>query len=65
MDKIIRVVIENGDVQHVEVPEDVIVVVCNYDVANRDPRHLERDGNGDQFAETIWATGDIDILAGI
>ena len=54
MDKIVRVVVHGGVVQHVEVPEGVVVVVNDYDCEGCDPDLLQQDGNGDEFVEAIW-----------
>jgi hypothetical protein len=54
MEKVVRVVVAGGVVQHVEVPKGVLVVVSDYDVGDCDPALLERDGNGDLFIEGIW-----------
>ncbi len=52
--KIVRVTVEGGVVQYVEVPEDVQVVVRDYDVDGSETDQLEQDENGDQFIESIW-----------
>lgn len=52
--KIIRVTVEGGVVQHVEVPEGVQVIVRDYDVEDTDADELEQDENGDQFIESTW-----------
>jgi hypothetical protein len=52
--KIVRVTVEGGVVQHVEVPEGVKVIVRDYDVEGPEADHLQRDENGDQFIESIW-----------
>lgn len=52
--KIVRVTVEGGVVQHVEVPEGVQVVVRDYDVDSTDADELEQDENGDHFIESIW-----------
>jgi hypothetical protein len=54
MGKTVRVVVEGGVIQHVEVPEGVVVVVNDYDVEGCESNDLQRDGNGDEFAEAIW-----------
>ena len=54
MDKVVRVVVAGGVVQHVEVPDSVLVVVNDYDVDGCAPALLERDGNGDHFVEAVW-----------
>lgn len=52
--KIVRVTVEGGVVQHVEVPEGVQVIVRDYDVDGTDADELEQDENGDHFIESIW-----------
>jgi hypothetical protein len=52
--KIVRVTIEGGAVQHVEVPVGVQVVVRDYDVEGCDETELEEDENGDNYFESIW-----------
>jgi hypothetical protein len=53
MNKIVRITVEGGVVQHVEVPKGVQVVVRDYDVDGVE-ESLERDDNGDPFIESIW-----------
>ncbi len=52
--KIVRVTVESGVVQHVEVPEGVQVIVRDYDVDGTEADQLRQDENGDQFIESIW-----------
>lgn len=52
--KIVRVTVEGGVVQHIEVPEDVQVVVRDYDVDETDDGELEQDKYGDHFIESVW-----------
>ena len=52
--KIIRVTVEGGVVQHVEVPEGVQVVVRDYDVDGTEEDQREQDENGDHFIESNW-----------
>lgn len=52
--KVVRVTVEGGVVQHVEVPEGVQVIVRDYDVEGTDADELEQDENGDQFIESFW-----------
>lgn len=52
--KIVRVTVEGGVVQHVEVPNVVRVIVNDYDVEITDGDELEQDANGDHFNEAIW-----------
>ena len=51
---IVRVTVEGGVVQHVEVPEGVQVIVRDYDVDGTEEDQLEHDENGDHFTETNW-----------
>jgi hypothetical protein len=52
--KIVRVTVEGGVVQHVEVPEGVQVVVRDYDVDGTDADEPEQDDHGDHFIESSW-----------
>jgi hypothetical protein len=52
--KIVRVTIEGGVCQHVEVPEGVTVIVRDYDVDGTDAEEFEQDDNGDKFIEATW-----------
>lgn len=52
--RIVRVTIEGGVVQHVEVPEGVRVFVRDYDVDGTEADLLQQDENGNQFIESIW-----------
>jgi len=52
--KIVRVTVEGGVVQHVEVPQGVKVVVKDYDVEGSDSDQLEQDENGDNYNESTW-----------
>jgi hypothetical protein len=52
--KIVRVTVEGGVVQHVEVPEGVQVVIRDYDVDVADAEQLQHDESGDLFIESIW-----------
>jgi hypothetical protein len=51
--KIVRVTVEGGVVQHVEVPEGVQVVVRDYDVDGTGADQLQQDETGDNFIESI------------
>lgn len=52
--KIVRVTIEGGVVQWVEVPEGVTIFVRDYDVDGSDDAELQQDDNGDMFIEVTW-----------
>jgi hypothetical protein len=54
MERIVRVIVSGGVVQHVEVPEGVRVIVNDYDCEGCDPAVLEYDDNGDPFVEVVW-----------
>lgn len=54
MASVVRVTVEGGVVQHVEVPSGVTVVVRDYDVDSCDEIDLERDANGDRYFEQLW-----------
>jgi len=52
--KTVRVTVEGGVVQHIEVPEGVQVVVRDYDVDGTEADQFEQDQNGDRFIESVW-----------
>ncbi len=52
--KMVKVTVEGGVVQYVEVPEGVTVVVRDYDVDGSEDEGLQQDDNGDKFIEAIW-----------
>ncbi len=52
--KTVRVTVEGGVVQHIEVPKGVRVIVKDYDVEGCDESQLEHDENGDNYFEAIW-----------
>ena len=52
--KIVRVTVEGGVVQHVQVPQGVSVIVRDYDVEGTPEDMLVKDENGDSFIEAIW-----------
>jgi len=52
--KTVRVTVEGGVVQWVEVPEGVTVIVRDYDVDGSEEDQLDQDENGDQYVEAIW-----------
>ena len=52
--KTVRVTVEGGVVQHVEVPKGVQVIVKDYDVEGCDEAELEKDESGDNYFEAIW-----------
>ena len=52
--KIVRVTVEGGVVQYVEVLVDVQVVIRDYDVDVADAEQLQQDESGDLFIESIW-----------
>lgn len=52
--RIVRVTVEGGVVQHVEVPEGVQVIVQDYDVDRTEADQLTQDEHGDAYIESIW-----------
>lgn len=52
--KIVRVTVEGGVVQNVEVPKGVRVIVKDYDVEGCDDDQLEQDEAGDSFITSVW-----------
>jgi len=56
--RIVRVTVEGGVVQHIDVPKGVRVIVADYDVDGSDLVDLKTDDNGDLFCESIWTHGE-------
>lgn len=54
MATIVRVTIEGGGVQHIEVPKGVSVVVPDYDTEGVESDLLDQDDQGDHYIESIW-----------
>lgn len=52
--KIVRVTVEGGVIQWVEVPDGVTVIVRDYDVDGTEADQLQQDENGDEFIESLW-----------
>ncbi len=52
--KIVKITVEGGVVQHVEVPVGVQVVVKDYDVEGCDEIDVQQDEHGDNYFEAIW-----------
>lgn len=52
--KTVRVTVEGGVVQWVEVPEGVTVIVHDYDVDGCEDEGLQQDDHGDKFMESTW-----------
>ena len=62
--KTVKITVQGGVVQHVEVPEGVTVIVRDYDVDGTETDLLQQDENGDNYIEAIWTpkrTADADI----
>jgi hypothetical protein len=53
MKKIVRITVEGGIVQHVDVPHGVQVIVRDYDVDGQEDG-LQQDENGDCYIECVW-----------
>ena len=54
MPRIVRVTVEGGVIQYVEVPEGVTVIVRDYDAEGCDPDLVEQDDDGNDYIESIW-----------
>ena len=52
--KTVKITVQGGVVQHVEVPEGVTVIVRDYDVDGTETDLLQQDENGDNYIEAIW-----------
>jgi hypothetical protein len=54
--KVVKVVVEGGVIQDIELPPGVKVIVHDYDTegADEDCDHLSQDDNGDEYIETVW-----------
>lgn len=52
--KIVRITVEGGVVQQVEVPEGVSVIVRDYDVEGSPFDLLPQDENGHHYFEANW-----------
>jgi len=54
----VRVTVEGGVVQHIDVPKCVRVIIADYDVDGGDSDDFKTDDNGDSYFEAIWNHGD-------
>ena len=52
--KTVKITVEGGVVQNVEVPEGVMVIVRDYDVDAIETDLLQQDRGGDNYIESIW-----------
>ncbi len=52
--KIVKVIVEGGVVQHVEIPCDVKVIVRDYDIEGVESDLICQDQNGDSYIESVW-----------
>ena len=52
--KTVTVTVEGGNVQHVDVPEGVEVIILDYDVEGEPDTEVEIDGNGDRRKRSVW-----------
>lgn len=50
----VRVTLEGGVIQHIEHPEDMRVVVRDYDTDGIEPERLSQDEEGTNCIETVW-----------
>jgi hypothetical protein len=53
MKRTVRITMEGGVIQEIQVPNDVRVVVRDYDVDGHE-EGLKKDENGDPYIETTW-----------
>jgi hypothetical protein len=54
MTKIVRITMEGGVIQDIEVPKGMRVVVRDYDTEGVETERLQRDEDGNEFIEAIW-----------
>lgn len=52
--KTVTVTVVGGVIQHVELPDDVRVVVHDYDVDGVEDERIEKDDNGDRRIVLVW-----------
>jgi hypothetical protein len=52
--KTVKIVVEGGVIQDIEVPKGVRVVVRDYDTDSIPEDELTKDDHGDDCIETIW-----------
>ena len=59
--KTIVITVEGGLIQWIAgIPEDVRIVVKDYDVDSVDEENLTTDENGDEYVESVWDKEDED-----
>ena len=58
MTKVVRITVQGGVIQDVQVPEGVQVVVHDFDTDGTEPDRLSRDENGDECVVNIWEHDD-------
>lgn len=57
--KIITITVEGGLIQWIAgIPDDVRIVLKDYDVEGADPSDLSRDENGDDYHMSEWEKDD-------
>ena len=54
MSKVVKITVQGGVIQDVDVPEGVQVVVHDYDTDGTEPERLSRDESGDECVVNIW-----------
>ena len=54
MTKIVRITMEGGVIQDIEVPKGMRVVVRDYDTDGVETERLQRDEGGNEFIEAVW-----------
>ncbi len=54
MQRIVRITVEGGVIQHVECPQGVKAIVRDYDADDVEDAKLSEDDDGNKYIETIW-----------
>lgn len=52
--KTVTTTITGGVIQHIDHPEDVVVIVKDYDIEGFDEDLLIKDEAGDEYVESVW-----------
>ena len=53
-ENVVRITVEGGVIQDVQLPAGVQVVVWDYDTEGVEETSLQRDDDGNEYVETIW-----------
>jgi len=54
MERIVKITVEGGLIQDIELPEGVTAVVYDYDIECVEEDDLTTDTDGNQCIETVW-----------